>query len=434
LPPGDSLHLVPSARVRMRVCEEKLCLDPGKRKELALTLARYPAETRAYAGVQLYRKIGEQDLVISSINGKKLSAEALSAYSTIQKGNYGDGLRKIKECEAEASEYDKKSFRTIEAYVLADVKIRLEQIAAVERSGDVYQLFNAVAAADKACKGVAYYEKELSEIRAHLALPQSLNLKVIGAEYHKLIDSSAKAKLLTYLTTLEEFAEQNSNNAYGVLARTEVIEYQDDIKQAVAEVNKMLEAGDAYAAKEKMAESEKMYRMYSLFEELAADPRAALKSKKNLELIKIGRVYERLLNNKTSSSKPGAYITKLNTFLEKYADTYYGGLASDLNKAMLVELDSLVEKITALNASGDVFMADWELKKMDKGYGTNKSYVQKTAEIREVVKAKENREIISIGLLYYRTINQKPGRNRDNLIEAFKSRYGDTYYGKLLNE
>jgi hypothetical protein len=434
LPPGKALHLVPSARVKMRVCEEKLCLDPGKRREMALAIARYPAETRADAGVQLYRKLGKQSLVISSINGKKLSAEALLAYGLIQKGNYGEGLSKIKECEAEASEYDKKSFRTIEAYVLADVKIRLERIAVVKSSGDVYQLFNAVAAADKDCKGVEYYEKELSEIRTHLALPQSLNLKVLGEEYSKLIDSSTTLKLLTYLTNLEEFAERNSKNAYGVLARDEVTQYRDDIKKAVAEVNKLLEIGDAYSAKAKMAKCEKMYRMYSLFEELAVSPREALKSKENLERIKLGGTYERLLNDKSSSSKPGAYITRLNAFIAKSADTYYGGLASDLNKGMLAGIDSHVTRIAALNASGDVYLADRQLNKLYKAYGTNKTYVQKTAELKELFKTRENRKLISTGKMYYRILQMKPGRDKDRTIVAFKKKYGDTYYGKLLKK
>ena len=433
LPPGEALHLVPSARLKMRVCEEHLCLDLGKRKKIALAIAKYPAETRAQAGVQLYGSIGSQGPVIVSINSDKLSTDARAAYGMIQKGDYATGLSKIKECEAEATEYDKRSIRTMKKYIQDDVNNHLKRIAAVTRSQDVYQLYNAVAAADKTCKGVESYEKELSAIRTQLARPESLKLKVVGEEYNKLVDSS-KMRLLDYLTKLEEFAARNPKSVYGIKASEEIATYQADINTAVAEVNGLLQKGDAYAAKGKMAKCEKKYGKYSFFEERAAPLREALQSKKTLELIKVGRKYQYFLNDKTASSKPGIYIKTLSTFVEKNAGTYYGGLASELMKEAIAEMDDRVKTIVELHASGDVYKADWKLKRSDKAYNGNKSYLEKTAELRKILKTDESRKQISIGRMYYMTIRQKPGKKKDKMVEFFKKKYGTTYYGKLLEK
>jgi hypothetical protein len=167
---------------------------------------------------------------------------------------------------------------------------------------------------------------------------------------------------------------------------------------------------------------------------MAVTLREALRSKKNLAMIRVGGAYQYFLNDKTSSSRPGAYIKNLNTFIKKNADTYYGGLASGLMKETLVEMDNLVEEITALNSSGDVCMADRKLKKSSKAYSGNKSYLQKTAELKKVLKTKENRQLISIGRIYYMVIRQKPGKKKDKMVDAFKKKFGTTYYGKLLNK
>ncbi len=55
--PGDSVELVPSARVKLRICEEKIVPNEMERRKHALTLAKLPAEKRAEAGIALYRKL-----------------------------------------------------------------------------------------------------------------------------------------------------------------------------------------------------------------------------------------------------------------------------------------------------------------------------------------------------------------------------------------
>jgi len=241
-------------------------------------------------------------------------------------------------------------------------------------------------------------------------------------------------RLLDYLTQLEEFAEKNPKNVYGIMARDEVATHQSDIKTAVAEVNRLLAMGDAYAAKGKMAKCEKKYGKYSFYEAMAVRLREALQSKKTLALINVGRKYQYFLNDKTASSKPGIYIKTLSTFVEKNAGTYYGGLASELMKEAIAEMDDRVKTIVELHASGDVFKADWKLKRADKAYSGNRSYLEKTAELKKVLRTNESRKQISIGRIYYMVIRQKPGKKKDKMVDAFKKKYGKTYYGKLLNK
>jgi hypothetical protein len=434
LPPGEALHLVPSARVKMRVCEESLCLDLVKRREIALAIARYPAETRADAGVQIYRKIGNQDLVISSINRKKLSPDALLIYALIQKGNYGAGFSKMKEFKAKATEYDKRSFMIIEKYVLADVKIRLERIEVVKRSQDVYQLYNVVAAADKFCKGFTYYENAISEIRTQLALPESQNLKLIGAEFSELIDSSTSIKLLSYLTELDAFMAKNSENLYGTLAHEELLPLKAVIKQLTGEVNDMLKNGNPYAAMKKMRECEKSYRSYWFYEKMAVGFRETLKSKRNLKLIKVGEAYQRLINDKRSLSKPGSYIIKLDTFMKKNEGTYYSSQANDLKKSLLDEIDNVVDRILTRIATGDMYMADRAMRQSMRAYGKNKKFAQKMEGIKATFKTKENRELIAIGNKYYKLIKRDAGGRKAIDVASFLRKYGQTYYGKLLKK
>ena len=63
LPPGDSLELVPSARVRLRMCAEMLCPDREERRKRAAKLAKLPAETRAKAAIGLYAKAAKVPVI-----------------------------------------------------------------------------------------------------------------------------------------------------------------------------------------------------------------------------------------------------------------------------------------------------------------------------------------------------------------------------------
>ena len=103
-------------------------------------------------------------------------------------------------------------------------------------------------------------------------------------------------------------------------------------------------------------------------------------------------------------------------------------------KTAIAEMDSLIEEITAMSDSGDVFKADYKLKRADKAYSGDKSYLEKTAELRKTLKTNESRKQISIGRMYYMVIRQKPGKKKDKMVNAFKKKYGTTYYGKLLNK